>query len=245
MKQSSTERITAPLRNVTAVASALDRAIQRPSHLPGLVTFYGPSGWGKSFGAAYAANEHRGYYVVAKSVWTRKAMLSAILGEMGIAPGRTLAEMADQVAEQLELSGRPLIIDESDYLCEKGLIDPLRDIYEMSQAAILIVGEEMLPKRLQRWERFHGRMLDWVQAQPADMDDARALARLYCDGVEVADDLLGRIQTLAKGSVRRISVNLEKVRGVAAQAGLTHVDLEAWGTRELFTGDAPLRRRGV
>ena len=46
---------TAPLKNVALCTRLLEQAINRPAHLPGLVCFYGPSGWGKSFAAAYAA----------------------------------------------------------------------------------------------------------------------------------------------------------------------------------------------
>ncbi len=37
---------TAPLANVSLCGIALSRAMERPSHLPGMVCFYGPSGWG-------------------------------------------------------------------------------------------------------------------------------------------------------------------------------------------------------
>jgi len=39
---------TAPLTNVSLCMKALSRAMDRPGHLPGMVCFYGPSGWGKS-----------------------------------------------------------------------------------------------------------------------------------------------------------------------------------------------------
>lgn len=232
----------APLKNVGLCMGALARAMERPGHLPGMVTMYGPSGWGKSTAAAYAANETRAYYVQAKSSWTRKAALLAILGEMGVVPARTIYEMCDQVAEQLALSRRPLIVDEMDHLVERNAVEVVRDIYEGSGAAILLIGEEMLPTKLKRWERFHGRMLDWVPAQPADLDDTRHLARLYCDRVTVAEDLLGRILDLSRGSVRRICVNLERVQELAIQRGLKGVGLAEWGDHELFTGEAPNRR---
>lgn len=233
---------TASLSNVAACMGALERAMSRPAHLPGLVVLYGPSGWGKSTAAAVAANTHRAYYVEAKSTWTRKALLQAILKEMGVQPARTIYAMGDQVAEQLALSDRPLIVDELDHLVERNAVEVLRDVYEGSGAAILLIGEEQLPGKLRRWERFHGRVLDWVPAQPADMEDARALRALYCDRVAVAEDLLSRVHEIAKGSVRRICVNLERIQETAATMGFKEMDLAAWNGRELFTGEAPRRR---
>lgn len=232
----------APLMNVSLCVTTLKKAMDRPGHLPGIVTFTGPSGFGKSTAAAITANETDAVYVQAKSTWTRKAAHLAILREMGVTPAKTLYGMAEQVAEQLVLSRQPLIVDECDYLLKNGTIEMIRDIYEASNAAIMLIGEEMLPTRLRQWERFHGRILTFAQAEPASLDDARALRALYVDGVEIADDLLARVHREAKGSVRRICVNLEYVREEAEANGLTEIDLAFWGNKPLFTGDAPARR---
>lgn len=232
----------APLRNITALSALIARTQVRASHLPGLATFSGPSGFGKSFAAAHAAGQFRAYYVEARSGWTRKAMLLSILRQQGIVPARTVTEMVDQVAEQLVLSRRPLIVDEFDHVVARNLVELVRDIYEQSQATIVLIGEEFLPQKLQRWERFHGRVLDWVQAAPCGLPDAQALARLYCPRVEVAEDLLGRLVAEANGSCRRVCVNLDQIGAFALDAGLPVVTLADWGARPLHTGKPPATR---
>ncbi len=233
---------TAPLQNVSLCTALLEKAMNRPRHLPGMVTFYGPSGYGKSFAAAHVANKHRAYYVECRSTWTRKAMLLAILKEMAIDPARTLAEMTDQVSEQLAKSKHPLIVDEMDHIVAYKAVELIRDIYEGAGAPILLIGEEQMPARLQRWERFHNRMLDWQPAQPANADDAHHLAKLYCREVEIAADLLTRIREISRGVARRICVNLNQVEQFALSRGLERVDLAVWGKREFYTGNAPTRR---
>lgn len=230
----------APLVNVSLAMAGMKRAQGRDLDLPGLVVMHGPSGWGKTTAAIYAANKTRAYHVQGRSTWTRKAMLEAILKEMAIQPARTINEMVDQVAEQLNLSGRPLIIDEMDHLVERKLVEVVRDVYEASQAAILLIGEELLPTRLRAWERFHGRVLDWVGAQPAGIDDARVLAQHFCD-VQVGHDLLAEITDKARGSVRRIRVNLAQVEEFGRSHGLEMVDKAAY-TGQIFTGEAPRRK---
>ena len=232
----------APLRNISALSALIGKTQQRASHLPGLATFSGPSGFGKSFAAAYAAGQHRAYYVEARSGWTRKAMLLAILRQQGIVPARTVTECVDQVAEQLALSRRPLIIDEFDHVVARNLVELVRDIYEQSQATVILIGEEFLPQKLQRWERFHGRVLDWVQAAPCGLPDAQALARLYCPDTAVADDLLQRLVAEANGSCRRVCVNLDHVAALARGAGLATITLAEWGARPLHTGKPPATR---
>lgn len=232
----------APLVNVGLCMNTLQMAMNAPAHLPRLVSFSGPSGYGKSFAAAYCANKTQAYYVQAKSSWTKKAFLGAVLREMGIQPAKTIYEMTDQIAEQLVLSGRPLIVDEMDHIIEKNAVEIIRDIYEGSSAAILLIGEELLPTKLKRWERMHGRILHWGLAQPASIEDARVLARLYCRDIAIADDLLTRMVELAHGSVRRIVVNLERVREECLTLGRDDMDLDIWGRRDLYTGEAPKRR---
>lgn len=238
----------APLQNVGLCLSALEKAAHRPGHLPGMVVLYGPSGYGKSTAAAYVATRLDAYYVEARSSWTKKAMLEAILTSMDIRkgravqPARTIAGMADQIAEQLALSGRPLIIDEMDHVVERNAVELVRDLYEASRAAILLIGEEALPGKLAQWERFHGRILDWVAAQPADIEDGKSLRDLYCDRVRVADDLLADVVAAAEGSVRRICVNLERIQEQGQLEGRDVMDRAAWGGRALYTGRAPRRR---
>jgi hypothetical protein len=122
-----------PLTNVGLLSSAIDRALQRPVGLPGLVVMYGASGLGKSISAAFAANMHRAYYVEARDTWTKKAFLLAILREMGMVPSRTLSEMVDQGGELLSLSGRPLLVDDVQDLVDKAAANVLTDIYNASQ----------------------------------------------------------------------------------------------------------------
>lgn len=233
---------TAPLTNVALCMSTLERAMNRSHHLPGMVAFYGPSGYGKTFSASYTANQQQAYYIECKSSWTKKALLLAIAKEMSLVPANTLYHLTDQIAEQLVLSQRPLIVDEMDHMVDKKAVEIIRDIYEASQAPILLIGEERMPNKLKRWERFHGRILDFVPAQPASFDDADHLRTLYGRGVEIADDMLTEIHRISRGSVRRICVNIDRVREVAAVEGWDIVDLKKWGQRELFTGEAPARR---
>lgn len=233
----------APLRNVLLLRKAMEQLMHRSANLPGIGVFYGKAGLGKSNACAAAAAAYRAVYIEMRSHFTKKSFLLAILAEMGVKPERTTSEMADQICDQLMRSRQPLILDEGDYLVKRNLIDLVRDIYEGSSAAILLVGEERFPANLMRAsERFHDRVLAWQPAERADMEDARKLARLYSPDVDVKDDLVGAILKASRGVARRIAVNVENVRREGQKAGRKTIDLAAWGERPFFTGDAPVRR---
>jgi len=233
----------APLTNVHLCARALERTINRSANLPGFVGFTGPSGWGKSMAASYCCTRYGAVYVECRSTLTRRSFVASILREMGVSAERTIPEMMEQVAEHLDLSQRPLIVDESDYLIDRNVIEMLRDLHEMSHSTILLIGEEQFPRKLLKWERFHNRVLVWQLAQPCNLDDARKLAAFYCPNLEVADDLLERVKEMARGGARRICVNLDMIRDYCQKQGLKRINLEGWGRREIYTGDVPARSR--
>lgn len=233
----------APLRNISVLDALLMRAINREAHLPGIVTFSGPSGFGKSTAVGFVAAQHQAVYVEVRSVWTKKAFLEAVLKQMGIKAGPTIAAMADQVSEELALSQRPLMLDEGDNLIERNLVELVRDLYEQSKAPVVLIGEELLPQKLKRWERFHGRVMDWAQALPADAHDANILARHYLPGITIKDDLIERLVREANGSVRRIVTNLDRIAYEARAEEWAEVGLKEWGKRALHTSVPPQARK--
>ncbi|KMQ73758.1 AAA family ATPase [Marinobacter subterrani] len=231
-----------PLTNVGLLAHAVESAANRPPELPGLVVMYGPSGYGKSLAAAYAANLHRAYYVECRESWTKKAFLVAILREMGIIPMKTLSEMVDQVAEQLSRSARPLIVDDVQYVIDKAAANVLTDIYNASQGTLILIGEERVPTSMARLERLHNRVLEWVPAQKASLNDVRELASRSYPDVDMDDDLLQAVNDRVRGCLRRVAVNLYRIHSEALANGWERVDLDTWGERTIHTGQPPARR---
>ena len=232
----------APLKNVRALVELIARVESRGHGLPGMACYYGPSGYGKTTAAIFAANRFAAYQVQMKSVWTKKKFCEAILEDLGLPPKKTIADMLDQIAEELARSGKPLLIDEADHLVARNMIEIVRDIYESSGSPVILIGEENLPRKLQQWERVHGRMLDWVGAEPAALEDVAHLAPIYAPGVEIAPDMQALLLDGSGRSVRRICVNLDRVLEFARTHGRA-VSAADWAGRGFFTGAPPSPRR--
>lgn len=236
----------APTTNVALCMRALERVVTRPPHLPGIAGIFGPSGYGKSVGAAHAANAHKAYYIECRDSWSRKAFLENLLSEMRIKPAKTIARMVDQAAQQLALDQRPVIIDEADKPVDRGYIEVIRDLHEGSGGApMLLIGEEALEVKLREYERFHNRVLEWVPAQPSSEQDALKLAKLYCPDVQLHADLLREVLNTTRGVTRRLCINLSRINEQAALAppekGTATLE---WWTKQgltLFTGEAKRR----
>ena len=231
----------AGITNVALCNQTLERAIQRANGLPGLVVFHGHSGLGKSFAASHAANRHNAYFVQCRSTWTRKAFLQAIAKDMGLPPATTLSDLTDQICEELMLSGRPLIIDEADHLADNNRIFMVMDLYEGSQAAIMLIGEERLPQKLSTYEKIHNRILEWAPAQRCEMHDVLELAKIYARGIQIEQQLLENLHHATQGITRRICVNLDAIRQFARNEGTDTVTLATYD-KPFFTGQAPRGR---
>lgn len=236
---------SAPLMNMMLLDNLVMDAMQRPEHLPGICGFSGHSGFGKSTAAAYVAAKHQAEYIEVRSLWTKRSFLEHLVKLLGREPRKTAAELLEQVVEGLARSGRPLLIDEFDNAIDRGLVEIVRDIHEQTKVPVIIIGEEKLPLKIKRWERFDGRILSWVQAKPADVSDVVTLNNHYEPGVRIQEDFCIKLAQVSKGSVRRIVTNIEQIARFARTEGLKEIGLQEWGSRPLYTGTNDIKMREV
>ncbi len=229
----------APLKNVALFNEALDRVMHRPEHISGIITFHGHSGFGKTTSAIYGANQYNAHVIEVGDSWNKTKFCDAILQVLGIHPKGTIAHKMDQIIEGLMQEDRPLIIDEADFVVKKKFHEMVREIHDKSHAPIIMIGEELLPTKLQEFERFHNRVSDWIEAQPADLEDTMHLTRMYCPEIKIHDDILRRVHKLSQGRIRRICVNLENINQYAQAHNLK--DINEIPDKLIFTGLPPIR----
>lgn len=232
----------APLRNVAALQQLTDRLINRSRNLPGMATYYGPSGDGKSTAAIYVRQRLDAVLIQCVDTMTKADVCVAILREMGLPERGSIHARAERIAENLVITDRVLLIDEADVLFKNHKIELVRSLYEMSQAPVVLIGEERMPQKLRAYERIHNRQLEWVATQPAEMADVKQLARIYAPGVELDEGLCRKILSESHHVIRRVCTNLDRVREVASVEGVATMTLETWGDRSFFTGEAPAPR---
>jgi DNA transposition AAA+ family ATPase len=235
----------APLANVARLGALIDRTMNRAHGLPGMGCFYGPAGYGKTTGGIYCTNTLNVCHVEAVPLGGVKKLLEMIVTELGLKPKRLVTDLFDQAAQELAVSGRPLLIDEADQILTTRMIETVRHLHDKSGAPVILMGEEMLPHHLQRWERVHGRMLAWVEAEPATLEDVGHLAKIYAPRVEITPDLREAVLTASKASMRYISTNLAAIAEFAAVRALSRVTRADWAASAFHTGEPPTLRRGA
>ena len=234
-----------PTTNVVALNQLIKQVVNKEDDLPGMAVFYGPPGFGKTFGCIFAQVQHDAIHITIQKLWTKKTLLSEILRELSILPGRTLADMMRQVNEGLAIANRPRIIDEADYAVARGMIEIIRDIHDGSQVPVILIGMEEFPQKLQRWELVDSRVLVWLGAEPASLRDVRLMFGKYDDDFTIDDAMLDDIRKVNNGNARRIMKDLAYVIEISRREGTSAISSETWGNRPYFQTRAPAPRRGI
>lgn len=234
----------APLRNVMLLGALIRTVTGRDEGMPGIACFYGFSGYGKSQAALYNTQATRACWVEVKSVWTRKTLVEKICKNLGIPAGRTVADSVERIGEELAKSGRPLLLDEAHILCTDSMMKLVHDIYESSHgASVVLIGEEMLPQSLARWERVHNRILVWEAAQPADLREVGVFAKLKCPELTLSEAVLQKTLVESKAVARLIVSNLNQVKDYARIEGKSVISEGDIASIRWMNGQAPSARR--
>lgn len=233
--------VIAPTSNIGLVHTVMESLTTRAAGLPGIGTFYGRSGLGKSFGAAYASHPagFNGIYVSCRSFETKKSLAEQVCKAIGITPKGNIPAIVDAVVEVLSISARPLIVDEVDYIVDSRTLELIRDLHDASGAAILLIGEEHLPAKLKRHERFDNRVLIWQPATACTASDFDLLAKQYAAEIKIDSELKKRVLAETHSVTRRVVVNLENIKRWCDRKGIKEAPADC--DVDLYTGRAPGR----
>lgn len=229
----------APTKNVAALQIAFEGLATRDRGVPGMGLIYGYTGAGKTTAITALVNKARGVYVRATSQWTPTAMLTKVMRELGADPLHRRQDMLEHIHQQLAATQRPLFVDEADYLLrDSDMLEALRDLHDLSGAPVVLIGMAEIEKRLVHKKQLAGRISHWVEFLPSDLEDAQTLAATVCE-VDLDDELLQRLHSEAKGSIRNMVVGMSRIEALAKANRWKSVSSESWGARKLFIGGAP------
>lgn len=230
-------------KNIVRLSDAAETLLNRAKGMPGMGLVHGETGTGKTTAVGWMVNRYKGVYVRALAVWTPAAMFSTILRELGRYPHGSCSQMMGDIIDALASSGRPLFIDEADYLVDsKRMSESLRDIHDMTFVPVLLIGMAGIDQRLSSRKQLTGRVLQDVHFEPLDHEDAVTVARELCE-VRIKDDLLEYALQRVGGYIRNLVVALARIEEYARRKGMTSVGLADWGKRDLITGEAPKAAR--
>ena len=223
---------TENVRRLARVINAVTTAGPGQSRM-GLVT--GRVGLGKSWAVDDAYVNRGCLYVRACATWTPNAILKAILRKCGLQPAVSAAQNLERAASLLiartdavNPAKNLLIIDEADYLiagAKQGtppvLLDTVRDLYDLSHAPVILVGEPELAGTLhhysqasEKYKRFWDRICTAEEFQPVSAAEIQTMsARLT--GLEMPLESAESLQKSQDGNLRLVIIALRVAERMA------------------------------
>jgi DNA transposition AAA+ family ATPase len=221
----------APTQTVAVAMAAMEQIQSRAHGMPGLGVLSGRPGLGKTSALTRLAHpaDINAVYIACRSFETTKSLAQLVLKELGetVKDRWSVPTMFDVACERFAEQGRPLVVDEADRIAEKTAIEFLRDIHDIGQVPILLVGEENLQRKLaNKHERFHDRVLVWAHAMPVDNGDLAKLMGHYTPGLHITDDARKALVMKTGGVARRVVTMLHGLQELSKTRGLGSITID-------------------
>jgi Cdc6-like AAA superfamily ATPase len=224
-----------PVSNVARLSAASEALLNREPGMPGMGLIHGDTGLGKTTAVTWLITRNNGVYVRALSTTTPSSLLRTIARELDLESRPSNVETVEVIVQRLAETGRPLFVDEADYLVTSAkLVETLRDIHDLATVPVVLIGMAGIQRKLRSRPQLTGRIAQWVEFQPASADDLRMLATQLVE-VTIADDLLARLHEASRGSMRLAVVGMGHIEALAKAKNLTTVTLADWPRGKTFS----------
>lgn len=222
--------------NVVATQMLTESLGERAYGVPGIGLIYGDPGLGKTTSVAFCVNSCNGIYIRATAGLSMAGLLRQITKELCGPDLYKKEDMFNYIVEHMAVNNRPLFIDEADYLLmDKSTLETVRDIHDLTNCPVVLIGMEAVRRKLQRHKQFYNRISEWLEFKPASFDDLEALVNALVEKtVTIESDLLKELLDQTGGEVRRIVTGLSKIEAFATANDMATINLQQWGTNEFF-----------
>jgi len=213
-------KLFATTQNVERLVDAMTRIMVREDGVPGMGLLYGEPGLGKTKASLWWAAHNDAVFIRTKRLYTGHWMLQEIVAELGEAPAYRTADLFRQIRDQLLERPRAIFVDECDSL-EGRIIETLRDVYDETNAPMILIGMGQADKKLMRYRHLWDRLSEIVKFNELTQADISGIAAQLCE-VPLAEDAVSFIH--AQGTrFRRAMLWFYRCEAVAKRNKLSSV----------------------
>ncbi len=204
----------------------------------------GQAGYGKSRTGAWWAIQNNAVLIRVKAAATPHWVMSDLVKELGEqAPARTVEDLFGQALGSLAKNRRPIVLDEVEHaLHDLRAFEIIRDISDLVEVPIVLIGREFVAGRLKRHRQIWTRISAIADFQPATMDDVAKCCRELCE-VPVADEVIALIHEQSEGHIREIIKAIKNVERIGRRASGKPVSREHVAGLTLTQDLQAVRRR--
>ncbi|MDX1536368.1 ATP-binding protein [Arsukibacterium sp.] len=226
----------AKTKNVLAAFDAYQHLSEAAlNNTPSIAMFTGEAGLGKTTAGSYLFVQADGILVRCLKSDTLGTFLERLAQELGLEQRQRKADMLKFIVHELAITGKPLFIDECDYIAERqDVLETIRDIYDLANVPIILIGYKQLPKKVKRLEQLYSRISQHIEFQPADLDDITTMASELVTDTAIHADLLAELLQASKGNFRRIHTGLNTIEAFARSNAMASINATQWGGLQFF-----------
>ena len=208
--------------NVTRFEDICRELESRESRIgPSLGMVTGPAGRGKSLAAKRYATQSEAVYVPPMLIRTPVMLLREICFELSaVRPARTEACLT-QIETAMRDQRRLVIVDEAD-LMEIRLLEMLRNLNEVTECPVLLIGEEGLAGKIKSRRRLSSRIRRRLEFGPVTQADV-ALFYKRALGQELTPDTVAVLHRHSEGDWRPVLTLALAIERALAASGLNTV----------------------
>jgi len=218
------------VRFMEAVKAVEGRGAREASIL--LVT--GPSGLGKSQTVDRFAVDSNAIYLRAKETWTRGGLLAEMADSLNLSTAGRNQEIQARIISFIASNQTPIVIDEAEFTVRTtaGILECVRDISDLTEVLVVLVGMETMERRIARYPQLSSRVAQVVHFEPLTESDVVLTARQMAE-VKIGEDLLQLLHRQSEGRMRLVMNGLATIERFAKTNDLTHVRLSDMGNVSL------------
>lgn len=218
------------LSNTQAFLAGFEIVEQRGASENCFMVVEGAPGYGKTSTAQWFAAHNNLPFLRAKREWKPAWMMRELLDKMQAGPERSHEARFRQIIEELgkraaiaNAEGRPfaVIVDEADHVVgSSGLIETLRDISDLIEVPIILIGMKRIKQRLSLFPQVASRIEGGahIEFTPLTFEDTKALINGRCE-CEVDPDLAALVHEKSEGFAREVLSGLTSIERVGRRLG--------------------------
>lgn len=228
--------VTARTKNIESALKAYMSVEQAAADgTPAMGLFSGKAGLGKTTAGAWLFAKADGVLVRCLRADTLGTFLERLAIDLGLETSCRRADMLNYIVRELALNSKAVFVDEADYLADKvPVLETLRDIYDLANVPIILIGYEQLPKKIKRLPQLLSRISQHVEFQPADENDIVTMSESLVEGCAIEKELLLELLAKSKGNFRRITVGLGYIEKFCQANDIKLIRAEQWAQRPFF-----------
>jgi len=180
----------------------------------GIMLVYGPYGTGKTKAGQWFYTQNGAPYMRAYEGCSRRMLLSCLVDSLQVKPKFRSSDLFEQLLALMDEEIQPIIIDEADYLISEGIIETVRDISDMTNAPIVLMGMENFEKDLKAYPHIIDRVTVTVKFELFNEAEIAEYAERICE-VKLSDDAISFIRRHSQGRLRMTTTWLQVAERIA------------------------------